>query len=89
MQAITVTIISKEGCHLCDEATSVITGVLADFPEVTLEQRVLDEKPEWSLEYADKIPVVLLNGAPHAYWRVKPDRLVDSLLALGAVSGKN
>jgi glutaredoxin len=89
MQAITVTIIGKEGCHLCDEAQSVIGGVLTDFPSVTLEHRVLDEKQEWLDQYADKIPVVMLNDQPHAYWRVKPERLVESLLALGAVSGKN
>jgi len=89
MQPITVTVIGREGCHLCDEAQAVITSVLTQFPHVALEHRVLDEKPEWVEEYSDKIPVVLINGSPHAYWRVKPDRLAESLVALGAVSGKN
>jgi hypothetical protein len=30
-------------------------------------------------EYADRIPVVLLDGKEHGYWRVEEDRLLRDL----------
>jgi hypothetical protein len=87
MQSIRVTVIGKDGCHLCDEATEVITGVLQGFSNVSLEHRDLAEDPEWQRDYADKIPVVLIDGQEHAYWRVRAERLRESLAHQGAISG--
>ena len=86
MQGIRVTVIGKDGCHLCDEATEVITEVLQEFANVELEHRNLVEDPGWQRDYADKIPVVLVDGEEHCYWRVRPDRLRESLAHAGAIS---
>lgn len=86
MQSIRVTVIGKDGCHLCDEATEVINQVLESFENVGLEHRNLAESPEWQRDYADKIPVVLIDGQEHAYWRVRPERLRESLAHAGAIS---
>jgi len=89
MQSITVSVIGREGCHLCEEATQVITSVVKDLPTVSLQHHSLEDNPEWVVEYSDKIPVVLVNKELHTYWRVDPERLLETLLAAGAVSGKN
>ena len=84
MNAFTVTVIGREGCHLCDEATAIIEDVLQDFPMGTLEHQSLDEHPELDAQYSDKIPVVLIDGKEHAHWRVNPERLRHTLLDLGS-----
>jgi hypothetical protein len=34
---------------------------------------------ELEAEYSDRIPVVLLDGKEHGYWRVEEDRLLRDL----------
>lgn len=86
MKGIRVTLIGRDGCHLCDEASAVIEGVLEGFTDVFLEHRNLSEDPVWAKDYAEKIPVILINGVEHAYWRVNPERFGESLAQQGAVS---
>ena len=80
MKDLTVTIIGRDGCHLCDDATEVIERVLTDFPGVTLLHRSLDDEAELREQYSDKIPVVLVGNKEHAYWRVNPEKFRDTLL---------
>ncbi len=73
-----VTLIGKLGCHLCDDAREVIARVAADlgvdWDEVSiLEDRALAE------QYAEQIPVTLVDGRQHDYWRVDEVRLRAAL----------
>lgn len=77
-----MTVVGKPGCHLCDDATEVISSVLVDFPDATLEHVSLEDNPLWEDLYGERIPVVLLNGVEHAQWRVDPERLRYSLRTL-------
>jgi hypothetical protein len=36
---------------------------------------------ELEREYGDRLPVVLLDGKEHGYWRVEEDRLLRDLTA--------
>lgn len=76
--ARTVLLIGKPGCHLCDEARTVVVGVCdeagADFHEVS----ILDS-PELADAYAEYIPVVLIDGEQHDFWRINADRLRRAL----------
>lgn len=75
----TVTLIGKPGCHLCDDARSVISGIIAGMPGVELEERsILDDK-ELHDRHWDEIPVVLIDGAMHTYWKVDAERLRSAL----------
>ena len=81
----TLTLIGKADCHLCDVAQEVVEQVLADLPEGTAERIEVDERAilEDAALYElwwEKIPVVLVDGALHAHWRVAPDRLRAALL---------
>ena len=65
-----VTLLSKPGCHLCDDARGALErlGVAFDERDVTADDALYDE-------YGDRIPVVLLDGREHSYWNVDEPRL--------------
>lgn len=79
MSGTVLTLIGKPGCHLCDDARSVVDRVLADFPGVRLEERSILDDEELNSAYADEIPVVMIDGRVHTIWRVDADRLRDAL----------
>jgi glutaredoxin len=35
--------------------------------------------PELEMEYGERIPVIMLDGKEHGYWRVEKDRLIRDL----------
>jgi glutaredoxin len=74
-----LTLIGKPGCHLCDDARGVVDRVLAEFPDVTFEERSILDDEELSRAYSDEIPVVMIDGRVHTIWRVDADRLRKAL----------
>jgi hypothetical protein len=78
-----ITLIGKPDCHLCDDARAVIAQVCAATGESWTELSILDD-PVLADEYWERIPVVLVDGRPHDFWRVDAGRLTR---ALGAPSG--
>ena len=78
MSSPRVTLIGKPGCHLCDEARDVIAAVTAELGEEYDEVSILDE-PELAARYAEQIPVTLVDGAQHDFWRVSAERLRAAL----------
>jgi hypothetical protein len=88
MATALLTLIGKPGCHLCDDARDLVGSVvtkLADnpaAPEIVLEERsILDDSDLHDL-YVEDIPVLLINGKVHNYWRIDPLRLRTALLAV-------
>lgn len=79
MPAAHLTLVSKPGCHLCDDARAVVTGVLTDFADVVLDEVSILDHPDLYEKYVEEIPVLLLNGAVHNIWRVDADRLRRAL----------
>ncbi len=73
-----VTLIGKPGCHLCDAARAVVAQVTDELGESFVERSVLDE-PELMERYAEEIPVTLVDGRQHDFWRVDADRLRAAL----------
>lgn len=74
-----LTLIGKPGCHLCDDAEVVVRSVLEDFSEVSLEKENILENPDLFQKYAEQIPVLLINGQIHNYWRIDTERLREAL----------
>jgi glutaredoxin len=75
-----LTLIGKPGCHLCDDAEAVVTNVLAEFPnQVSLTKQSILEDDELFARYSEEIPVLLINGKVHNYWRIDADRLREAL----------
>ena len=45
----------------------------------------MDSSVELQRDYSDRVPVILLDGKEHGYWRVEEDRLLrDMSLPPGA-----
>ncbi len=84
MSTVSLTLIGKPGCHLCDDAREVIrdvvTGLPDGEPEVAVEERDILQDAELHEKYVEEIPVVLIDGRVHTYWRVDPSRLRAALL---------
>lgn len=79
MADVTVEVFGRPGCHLCDEAISVVTRVVGDFPATRLVERNILDDAEWFDSMKDDIPVVVINGERHARWRVDEDALRSAL----------
>jgi glutaredoxin len=83
-----LTLISKPGCHLCEDAEGVITKVLAEFaleqPRIRFDliQKNIADDPALHARYAEEIPVLLIDGKVHNYWRIDPERFISALRAL-------
>lgn len=88
MAKASLTLISKPGCHLCDDARDVVNRVLAeiatrpDSPELSLDEVSILDDAELHERFAEEIPVLMINGRVHNYWRIDPTRLSTALLEL-------
>jgi hypothetical protein len=67
-------LLGKPGCHLCDDARVVVATVCEELG-VGWEERDILADPALADRYWDEIPVVLIDGGQHAFWRVDADRL--------------
>ena len=85
MADVTLTLLGKPGCHLCDEAKLVVdrvaTDLAADGRRVEVVERSILDDPELERRFHDDIPVVLIGDAVHGRWRFDPERLRAALLA--------
>jgi hypothetical protein len=74
-----ITLLSRPGCHLCDDARTVISTVAADLG-MSWEERDITASPDDLARYSEMIPVTLIDGVQHDFWRVSEDRLRAALL---------
>ena len=73
-----VTLVTRPGCHLCETAREVVARVCDDLGE-TWEELDMDADPALAARYADEIPVTLVDGHQHDFWRVDETRLRRAL----------
>ncbi|HTT52148.1 MAG TPA: glutaredoxin family protein [Streptosporangiaceae bacterium] len=73
-----VTLLSRPGCHLCDDARAVIARVASDLG-VPWEEQDITQSEAHLRDYWDKIPVTLIDGVQHDFWHVSEDRLRSAL----------
>lgn len=73
-----ITVIGRPGCHLCDVAKEVVERVDADL-HVGWHELSIDDDPVLKEKYWEQIPVILVDGAPHDFWRVDERRLRAAL----------
>lgn len=73
-----VTLITRDGCHLCADAERRLAA-LAD--ELGFELSVLDVDADRARanEYSERVPVILIDGAEHGYWRLEEARFRAAL----------
>jgi glutaredoxin len=80
-EAPRLTLISRDGCHLCEVAEQTLDRIApGDWVRVDVDSSI-----ELQRDYSDRVPVILLDGREHGYWRVEEARLLrDMSLPPGA-----
>ena len=73
-----LTLISRSGCHLCEVAEQVLDRIAAETGE-TWTRVDVDDSVELERDYGDRVPVLLLDGREHGYWRVEGEGLLRGL----------
>jgi glutaredoxin len=69
---------TRPGCHLCDDAKAALARVAEATGEQWTETDITGDE-ELEEEYGFRIPVLLLDGKEHGYWRVEEERLRNDL----------
>lgn len=57
-----VTVYSRPGCHICDEALAELERIRAEHPGLELEVIDIDRDDELLKRYLERIPVVEIGG---------------------------
>ncbi|TDC65728.1 glutaredoxin family protein [Actinomadura sp. GC306] len=78
---IVITLLGKPGCHLCDDARAVIERVAGEL-DVPWEERDITLSEQDTEQYWEQIPVTLINGVQHDFWRVDEGRLRAAIAKL-------
>ncbi|MBG0566927.1 glutaredoxin family protein [Actinoplanes aureus] len=70
-----LTLISRVGCHLCEVAEQTLDRIApGQWTKVDVDSDI-----ELERDYGDRVPVLLLDGKEHGYWRIEEDRLLRDL----------
>ena len=70
-----LTLISRDGCHLCEVAEQTLDRIApGQWARVDVDSGI-----ELERDYGDRVPVLLLDGKEHGYWRIEEDRLLRDL----------
>ena len=74
-----VTMQSRRNCHLCEVAKEVVESARneADFD---FEVVFIDGDAGLEKEYGEEVPVTLINGKRHDYFRVDRARFIEAVL---------
>ena len=75
-----VRVLTKPGCHLCDDACAEVARIADELgigwstTDITGDDALLEQWGEY-------VPVVLVDGEVHDWFRVNPERLRAALAA--------
>ena len=78
MNAPRITLYTRPGCHLCDDACAVIEAVCADLGE-SYEEIDITGDDELEDRFTEDVPVTFVDGKQHDFWRVDETRLRAAL----------
>jgi glutaredoxin len=76
---VTIIIFSKPDCHLCDDMKKVVRQVLANQPDVSLEEIDISDDPDLLDRYGLEIPVLMIDGKKAAKYRISEEELTKVL----------
>ncbi|MEJ7770329.1 MAG: glutaredoxin family protein [Geodermatophilaceae bacterium] len=69
---------TRTNCHLCEVAHTDLERICSDLGVIFAEFDV-DTDPTWRAEYGDRVPVIMVDGIEHGYFRVDEARLRAAL----------
>ena len=74
-----VTMYSRRNCHLCEVAKEVVESARNE-AEFEFEVVFIDGDAGLEKEYGEEVPVTLINGKRHDYFRVDRTRFIEAVL---------
>ena len=78
-----VTVYSRRGCHLCEAAEAIIREVNREIP-FDLKVIYVDGDSTLEKEYGEEVPVTLINGKRHDFFKVDRERLIVRIREVSA-----
>jgi glutaredoxin len=79
LPALTLEMLSKADCSLCDTAKATLEKVLADYPGVSLTMTDIETDAGLFEQYKEKIPVLRINGEDRFVYKVHETTLRKNL----------
>ena len=73
-----VVVLTRRGCHLCDEALAIIETVCRE-RDVSWQAVDVDGDPGLRRQYTDHVPVTFVDGRQLSLWFVDAGQLADAL----------
>jgi glutaredoxin len=73
-----VTVYSRHGCHLCEDAVKTLEGMREDLA-FEIEIIYIDGNSELEKLYGNEVPVIHIDGEHHDFYRIDPERFRTSL----------
>ena len=73
-----VTVYSRHGCHLCEDAVKTLEGMREELA-FEIEIIYIDRDAELEKLYGNEVPVIHINGEHHDFYKVDPERFRTSL----------
>jgi glutaredoxin len=73
-----VTVVTRAGCHSCVQAEADVARICGELG-VAWTTVDVDSDSELRAEYGDQVPVILIDGAEHGYWKVEEARFRAAL----------
>lgn len=73
-----VTVYTRAGCHLCEVAEADVARICGELG-LPWDAVDVDGDPELRAEYGDRVPVIMVDGREHGFWRVEEPRLRRAL----------
>ncbi len=78
MNGSRVRLYSRTNCHLCDVARADLERICAEL-SVRFEEMDVDTDAALRADYGDRVPVIVVDGQEHGYFRVEESRLRAAL----------
>ena len=73
-----VKVYSRSDCHLCEIALDRINSVKEEL-DFNLEVELIDSSVELEQEYGEQVPVIMIDGKVHDYWRGGLERFIKAI----------
>jgi len=74
----TVTVYSRQGCHLCESAENAL-DILSKELDFNLEIKLIDGNSELEKLYGTEVPVIHIDGQHHDFYKIDEARFRTSL----------
>jgi glutaredoxin len=73
-----VTVYSRHGCHLCEDAVKTLEGMREELA-FEIEIIYIDGNSELEKLHGNEVPVIHIDGEHHDFYRIDPERFRTSL----------